>query len=43
MEAFLPSETRPEFWIALRSGGAVLVIAARRLLARKAEKQEVAA
>jgi WD40 repeat protein len=32
----------PEFWIALLSGGALLVIAARRLRARKAVKQEAA-
>jgi len=32
----------PEFWIALLSGGALVVIAARRLRARKAVKQETA-
>ena len=32
----------PEFWIALLSGGALVVIAIRRLRARKAVKQEAA-
>jgi WD40 repeat protein len=32
----------PEFWVALLSGGALLVIAARHLRVRKAVKQEAA-